>query len=229
MFKTIKTLTVVSALAALLSACGVVNSLIPDQEIGNPLGLDGKTVTMTRTSSTGLSTQAGVTYTDATLSASFADPDLGSLPGGIKPNELVVALAIGPTVEMTGSATATFPDSVTFSNASLDLTVDDASGDAAFEDTFDATGLNLVLTKSSCTADNTAGTQSCSYSTSTSGNASVLLMDIASADFNTLWKLMTNDASPNTVSGSFSLTTSAEIPATSVTVTLQLPNGTLKF
>ena len=80
---------VVGGLALVLSACGLVNSLVPNQTVSNPLGINGKTVTMKSPAlPAGLTTQAPATVASfgGTFSGTFPDLDASKIPGGVKPN-----------------------------------------------------------------------------------------------------------------------------------------------
>jgi hypothetical protein len=216
----------------LLGAC---SSLIPDQTIGNPFGLDGKTVTLEEQPpalQAGLSAQAVSATYSGDLSTTFKDFEQ-ALPGGVRPSSISENLGLAAELKVaSSSAEAAFPESLTITASSLEFTATDGSGTPTLSQSFNsASGLALVITKKagSCALAGTITT--CTYTLSTPSTV-LLLLALSGNTFSTFFDILSKGTSSNTLTATFSLivTGDALFPSDSqVTVTLKTSQGTLKF
>lgn len=225
--KSIATLVLLAGLALLLSACGLVNALIPDQAIDNAFGLDNQELTLTVIDSSALRSAASTTFS-GDVTATFDDPDLSDVPAGIRPDAIEEVVALGATVSASSvmAVPSDFPDTMTITGASLSATVDDPSNDPTLTKTIASDALALSLAKADCNV--TVGT-TCTFSV-TATDAQLLLLSIEGSEFDTVWTLLSNGSSPNTLDGTFELTVDQALPSDSqVTIVLDTNAGTLKF
>jgi hypothetical protein len=221
------------SLTFVLAAC---SSLIPDQKVENVFGLDGKSVTLEQVAQSGLTQselgaqQVSVVYSGA-LSATFNDLDQ-DLPGGIRPSGISESVGIQANLSV-ASATANeaaFPTTLSITASQLSFTLTDGSGNPNVSQSFNSSaGLNLVLTKGTCTTGAT-GT-SCTYTTN-AVSAILLVAQLVGSNFSTFFDIISGGGEPNTLMGNFSLTLVGDslFPADSrMTVVLQTSEGTLTF
>lgn len=222
----------VSLVLGLTLVLGACSSLIPDQTIGNPFGLDGKTVTLEQAPAAELNAQAVQATYSGSLSSTFPDFEQ-SIPGGVSPSGISENLGIETDIRVS-SATATsdtvFPDSLTIVASQLSFTVTDGSGTPSLTKTFkSAAGLSLVMTKGSC---QTTGGVTCTYTLSVPDTV-LLVIQLLGADISTFFNdILDGGGEPNTLTGNFSLTVSGDtlFPEDSeVTVKLNTTEGTLTF
>jgi hypothetical protein len=221
----------VVGLVLILSAC---SSLIPDQAITNPFGLDGKTVTLEQqTTQAGLSAQALSAVYKGSVSSSFADLSL-ELPGGIAPSGISENVGIKADIKVASSALeAAFPESLSIVASQLAFTVSDGSGTPSVSQTFDsASGLNLTLSKKPGGCGVAGTTTTCTYTTNAVDTV-LLVAQLVGGNFSTFFNdILRGGSAPNTLTGNFSLTISGDalFPADSkVTVILHTSKGTLMF
>ena len=226
---------VVGGLALVLSACGLVNSLVPNQTVTNPLGIDGSTVTMTAPAPTaGLTPQAPGTATSfgGHFSGTFADINASKIPNGVKPNGFDANIDVAATATIATSSPSTLPTSFDVTKVTLGLTVNDgakAGGTPSFTlaPPYTHTGTLLHLTRTTaCT------TSPCTYSVSKGPDFGSALIGLAlsSSDVNTLWTIVTSGQSTNYASGVIDVQVSNALPSDSaLTVTLVSKDGTLTF
>lgn len=232
--KILRSFVALGAAALLLSGCGLLGGLVPDQQVNDPVGLNNVDVTMTAVS-TAATTQAIATATDFSGSAdgSFADFDTSSIPSGVTPKSLTAGIDLGAQATIYSSsavAASDFPDTTTITAASIDITVTDGNGTpstSASASASDAGGL-VQLSKGSCAAQ--AVGWSCTYDAALVGGVSSMLTVTVSSNFGQLWTIATAGGSPNTVSGTYAVTLDTGVPSDAdVTVTLVSPQGTLSF
>jgi hypothetical protein len=227
---------VVLSLVLLLGAC---SSLIPDQSVTNPFGLDGKSVTLSQQAQLqesqlkqpGLNAQALSATLSGAITASFNDFDQ-DLPGGIRPSGISENLGIGANVQVrsaSGVGEAAFPNTLSVVASQLTFTVKDGSGQPTVTKTFtSASGLNLVINKGTCQVGSGV---TCTYTTNAVGTV-LLLLQLVGSDFSTFFDILSEGSEPNTLEGTFSLTVSGDalFPSDSqVTVVLETTQGTLSF
>ncbi len=140
----------VAGLAALLlTACG---NLIPDQQVTNPLGLDGTAVQVEFQAPDVLTAQAIGAQAEADFS--FSDYDLPDLP--ISPTELANELSVA-SATLSGD-TATAPDTIDLSDVEVTVRIwhgafsyDAAEEDARVEAVVEAAS-DITLNRVSCDA-----------------------------------------------------------------------------
>lgn len=224
--KMICKLGMLTALVTLLGACGLVNSFIPDQPVNNALGLDGKEVELGQQPSL-LAPQQAATYSGQ-LTATFADFDASDVPDAVNPNTLKEILGIEPSFEVTAAAAENdFAPELTLSASELSLSISDASGPTINKSYGSEDNLGIAFTKGDCEV---AALTMCTYTTSLT-EVVLLSLSIGGADLDRLYKeILTDNDSPNGVSGSFSLELDGTVPAgASVKVTLDTQGGTLTF
>lgn len=222
---------VVLSLVLVLSACA---SLIPEQSVTNPFGLDGKSVTLSQQAQLrqpGLSAQALSATLSGNISATFPDFNQ-SLPGGIRPSGISENLGIEANVGVSSASStseADFPSTLSIVASQLTITVKDGSGQPTVNKTLNSgSGLNLVINKGSCQV---AGGVTCTYTTNAAATV-LLLLQLVGSDFSTFFDILSGGSAPNTLEGTFSLTISGDslFPADSqVTVVLNTTQGTLAF
>jgi hypothetical protein len=219
----------VLGLAFFLSSCG---ALIPDQNVENVFGLDGKSVTLSQQQQiqqAGLAAQAVAATFSGAISASFNDFDQ-SIPGGIRPTGISENVGLEATVRV-ASATATseadFPSTLNIVASQLNITVADGSGQPTINKAFNSvSGLSIALNKGSCTV---ASGVTCTY-TINATNAILLLAQLVGSEMGTFYTIISSGGEPNTVTGTFSISVDALFPANSqVTVVLNTSDGVLTF
>lgn len=220
-----------SLLIVALTACGVVNSLIPDQAIENPFGIDGQELILSHESSGGVSAQQVIDTYSGPFDVSFADQDV-DLPNGIGPNGLKETIGFGSTITVTSAtaADADFPATATVTASSMSIEITDGSGDPSVSKTFDAnSSISVSLTKGTCSAV-VLGT-ACDYTLS-GDHAGVIKASMTGSDFDTLFDILTEGGSPNDLSGTLSLSFQGDkaFPTDSAaTVVIETTGGTLTF
>jgi hypothetical protein len=224
---------VVGGLALVLSACGLVNSLVPNQTVANPLGINGTQVTMTSPPPTaGLAPQATATTFGGAFHGTFSDIDASKIPSGVKPNGFDADINVAATATITTSSAGSLPASFDVTEVTLNLTVNDgptAGGTPSFTLTppYDHKGTSLLhFTKTSCTATE------CTYSVTQGPDfgSALIALALSSSDVNTLWTIVTSGQPTNYASGVATVTVSTPLPSdAALTVTLVSKDGTLKF
>lgn len=227
--KTFRTVAALAGLALLLSACGLLNAFVPDQQVTDPLGIDGQQVTLAAVSTAGLSAQAaaGTTF-GGSFSGTFGDFDASGIPSGVHPNGFSTDIGIGAIATLATSSPGSLPATFDVTGVSLTLTVADGSGAPSFTLTppYSKSGTLLHLNQTSCTST------SCNYDVTAGpdlGKALVSL-NLTSADVATLWSIVTAGNPTNDAKGTVSLTVSQTLPSdTTLTVTLVSKEGTLTF
>lgn len=232
--RTFRIVAALAGLALVLSACGLVNSLIPDQQVANPLGINGQQLTLGAVSAPALSPQSPLPPTTTfggSFSGTFSDIDASNIPSGVAPKSFSADIDVGATATLT-TAASSLPASFDVTNVSLTLTVKDGSGTPSFTLTppYAKSGTLLVFTQTSCTT--TSSGTSCDYAVTAGpdlGNALVAL-NLSTADVATLWKIVTGGSATNDASGTVTVQVSQALPAdTQLTVTLVSKEGTLSF
>lgn len=200
---------VLVGLAAALSACGLLNTLIPPVE--NPLGLDGVEVALDYDGPAALrlAPQAAETFSgsiDATTS------DLTDAP--LDPRSLTTDLGFSSVVleaDATTTAAADFAAEITVESISFTMTVnDDATASPVTVGPFTGTELGIGFAKGTCTDDGV--TVACPYSPVSSALEGIEV-SISGDDFAALFAVFTNDSEPNVVGGPVSITIDPSVPA----------------
>ncbi len=233
-----RTLAVLSGLALVLSACGLVNSLIPDQQVTNPLGINGQSVTMSAQPATAaLSSQATGTDTfGGNFSGTFNDIDASSIPGGVKPSGFVTDIGIDSTATIASPSASSLPSTIKLTKVALSLQVNDgatAGGTPSFSLTppYSHAGTLLVLTQQAGTCSTASGI-SCDYAVAAGPDlgAALIALVLSSGDVNTLWDIVTGGNSTNHTNGSISVTLDQTLPSdATLQVKLVSKEGTLSF
>lgn len=211
------------ALVALaLTACGM---LIPDQSVGNPLGLDGQTIAITFPAPATLVAQAVQGDAEADFAFQDFETDISALP--VSPAELANELSI-ESASLSGDP-ATAPESITLSDAVVVLQIwhDAASyGDALdghrTEVTAESQGA-ITLERDTCSVD--ACTYSYGGATPAFGVASFTGSQLAAG-------LTIFTQAPTTNSGHVALTLTGEpdsLAGRTLTITVDASQGKLKF
>lgn len=228
--RTFRIVAAVAGLALVLSACGLVNSLIPDQSVTDPLGLNGTSVTMSAPSTPALGAQLVVTTTtlSGAFNGSFGDFDASSIPSGVHPSGFAAPIDVAATASIATATPGSLPTSFSVTGVTLDLTVKDGSGAPSFtlSPPFSNTGTLLTFTQTACTAS------SCDYSVAAGPDlgSALIALSLSSSDVATLWQIVTGGNATNTAQGSITVTVDQGLPADSaLTVQLVSPTGTLTF
>lgn len=213
---------VLFALVVLLSACGALNSFVPDQEVDNAFGLDGQVVTLSKADAQ-LQVQATESFTGS-VSTEISDIDTSEIPDWVSPSALEEVLGMEPRLSVSSLDAGSLPDTIELSAASLSITVSD--GEASLSADFASDGLDTEFTLEDC------GVGECSYTVNL-GFVTLMQIVLTGQELATLYDdILTNGDSPNQVEASFSLSlTSANgLPADAeVSLTLQTDEGVLKF
>lgn len=209
--------------AALISAC----SLIPPQEVNDPLGLNGEelAVAFVGVTSAGEGFGAQAVAGDASGTFDFADlgGDIPLNPGTLSNPVSIASAKLGPATE------ADAPDVITLSDAVLTIRV--WQGAATYEVAEGANRVEHVLTVSepinlnvgSCFAG------SCSYTLDGDGPA-FGAVNLSGSPLSTLLDIAFNAPSPN--HGSATLTVQGEpdeLAGKTLTLTLAAATGTVSF
>jgi FlaG/FlaF family flagellin (archaellin) len=233
-----RTLAVLSGLALVLSACGLVNSLVPDQKVANPLGIDGQTITMSAQPGTAaLSPQATGTNTfGGHFSGTFGDINASSIPGGVKPSGFVADIGIDSTATIASTSASSLPATINVTNVGLSLQVNDgatAGGTPSFTLTppYKHAGTLLVLNQQAGTCSTTSGI-SCDYAVTAGPDlgAALIALSLSSSDVGTLWQIVTTGSSTNHAAGTVSVTLDQNLPSdATLQVKLVSKEGTLSF
>jgi hypothetical protein len=162
MLRNLRSLVLVVAGAALLSACGLLNAFIPDQEIasgvlGIPAG--GTDVTLTAAAeAAGVATaQADATVFVGELTGS-ASVDALDVPGFVEADTISETVTLGNEV-VVRHASATGPFTVTAIQVAGDVTIGNAT--LPLPGGIGVSGLSLLLSDPTCVAD--AAEQVCTY------------------------------------------------------------------
>ena len=228
--RTFRTVIVVAALALLVSAC---SSLIPDQTVTNPLGLNNSKVTLNETSTAGIAPQAtGSSTFSGSTSSSIKNIDSSNIPSWANPNGFDTSIsATGVTIKPGDSSS--LPATLDVTQVTFGATVTDGSGSPKVTVNYDSGTKSqiLVLTRTSCSSTLADG---CTYSVAAGSDlqaaADLIPLSLSSSQVNTLWTIITGGSSPNGVSATVGVTVNAALPTgTQMVVTLGNASGTLKF
>lgn len=205
-----------------LAACG---ALIPDQTVGNPLGLDGQTVAITFPAPATLVTQAVQGDAEADFAFQDFETDISSLP--VSPAELSNDLSI-KTASLSGD-TATAPETITLSDAVVDLrlwhdaaTYAEAASGHRVQVTAQSQGA-VTLERDTCSE--TACTYTYDGAAPAFGVASFTGAQLSAG-------LTIFTQAPTTNSGHVALTLTGEpdsLAGRTLTITIDASQGTLKF
>ena len=221
------------AITALLSACGVLNNFLPDQTLDDPLGIDGQEVIL---EPAGVAPAVAPQQTQGTWSqsatTSLDDIDTTDIPNWVDPATLFVDVGFEATVTFTSLNAldgSEFSETFTFDDAAItNLTIsDDDSSQTVELPTFSTPGDATVrLQKDACTSPPVE----CTY-TATSGLADfVIPIEIAGANMDALYDILTSGSQTNTSSVTLELTATGTAPDdTTITVVIDAPTGTLTF
>lgn len=218
--KTLKLAALAGAAALLLSACSMLNALVPDQPVTDALGLDGQAVTLTPVAPAALGTAAAASeFRDAGLSATFADLDVSQVPAGIQPSALEQEIGLGATLTVTFADGAAQPDALTVTGMDVDLTLADAGSSLSVVGS--VTDLDASFAKDACTGS------VCTYALSTSATPAMTL-ELADLVFDLAYEIMTTGGE-NTLSGAYAVTIDPAVDVVSIEATLVSSEGVLKF
>lgn len=216
---TIRLAVAAAAAALLLAAC---SSLIPDQNVTDPLGLDGQSVDITFPG--GETVVALAVAGSGSTDFTFPDLEIPDLP--VTPAELTNEVSIASASLNAGAGEA--PDQITLSGATLTVRV--WHGAASFDDAADKADFVLnaqgavTLTRGGCTVD------SCAYTYNgvlpAFGVASLTGAKLASA-----MQVATTAPTPNDghVEVSLSGEPEADLAGRTLTITLDGESGTIGF
>ncbi|HEX7000225.1 MAG TPA: hypothetical protein VF164_00860 [Trueperaceae bacterium] len=204
---------------ALLTAC---SSLIPDQNVTDPLGLDGQSVAI---AFPGGETVVAMAVTGSG-SADFTFPDLEIPDLPLSPAELTNEVSIASASLNAGAGEA--PDQITLSGATLTVRV--WHGAATFDDADDKADFVLnaqgavTLTRGGCTVD------SCAY-TYTGVLPAFGVASLTGAELASAMQVATEAPTPNDghVSLSVAGEPEADLAGRTLTITLDGESGTIGF
>ena len=227
--RTFRTVIVVAALALLVSAC---SSLIPDQTLTNPLGLNNKSVALDTVTTAGLAPQAGATSTTFSGSTSSTFQDVSGIPSWVSASGFQSDLT-ATSVTINSTAPSTLPASLDVTEFKFDVTAKDGSGSPSLTFNYDSgqkTQL-LKLTQTSC--DSTSCTYSVAAGSDLSGTVDQLVqISLSSGDAQKLLDMVRGGDATNDVSASVALTVGTALSTTTTTsmdITLKNATATLKF
>jgi hypothetical protein len=222
-----------AGLGLMLSGCNaVLNTLIPDQPITNPFGLNDVLLTLT-TSPDDSSLESAVYSGGSSNSLSNLAPDAfgPTRPTGIE-EQLGLASSLTLSSAFANNASdpqRVFPESLTLSKSSLNFTVIDGPRGAEFEDVFDSPPSSIfTLTKETCETNSSRTV--CTYALDK--QTPLLHIQLLGEDFNTLFDFITSGGQPNTIRGTLSLELTGEsLPPldSELRVVLKTSEGKVKF
>lgn len=225
-----------AGLGLLLSSCNaILNTLIPDQPITNPFGLNDRLLilTMPRPDDPLASLESATYSGDSSNNISNLAPGAfgPTRPTGIE-EQLGIASSLTISSAFANNASdpqAVFPEILTLSKSTLSFTVVDGPGGAEFEDVFESLpGLTSTLTKETC--ETNSSRTICTYALDK--ETPLLQIQLLGEDFNTLFDFITAGGQPNTISGSLSLELTGEsLPPldSEIRVMLKTSEGKVKF
>lgn len=221
-----------AAVTLLLAAC---NNFVPAQTLGNPLGLDGKSVTLNTVSTSGLTPQATHTAVfQGSTTTTIQDPDLSQVPSWASPNGFTTGIDAGSVVLKPGDAT-TLPSSLTVTRTQFSVSLTDGSGNpnVTWSDDSGASPLQLLtLTRDTCGATAADG---CSYTVQAGSDLQGALAQVSLTPSQTskMWTILSGGSSQDDVSMDATVTatsTDLAVPAgTQMVITLDNSSGTLTF
>jgi hypothetical protein len=222
-----------ASLGLLLSGCNaVLNTLIPDQPITNPFGLNDRLLILTMPRP--VASLESATYSGDS-SNSLTNLTSGAF-GPTRPTGIEEQLGIAPNLTISSTFAnnasdpqAVFPEILTLSKSTLSFTVVDGPGGAEFEDVFESpSGLTFTLTKETC--ETNSSRTICTYNLDK--ETPLLQIQLLGEDFNTLFDFITAGGQPNTVGGSLELELTGEsLPPldSELRVILKTSEGKVRF
>lgn len=220
---------ILAAVGLVLSAC---NALIPNQQLTNPLGINGTKVTLGSANITGLGTQAlhTASFQGSKNNISLTDPDLSNLPGWVKPNGFKTALSAAG-VALTGTS-STLPQTLDVTEVIIKLTIQDGSGKPTLTWSYDTGQKTQLLKLTQSTCDTTAGQCTYTVAPGTDLSGSLVPVDLSSSDVSTLWTILDGGSTTDNVSiaATIDVAGSTAVPSgTQMILTVGNETGTLTF
>lgn len=237
-----------------LSACGVVEDVIGPQQIANPLGIDGRELTLHPAPGTahdgaeaarreslppapsalaadGVAPQQTRGYAADVGPVPVPDIAASGIPGWFDPDALTVDVGFRSTVvvasELALSGDA-FPEAIVFERATIAaLTVADGSGQPRVEVPPVSTpdAATVSLAKVDCGG---VVPLRCTYAAQAGLDAFVIPLGVEGSRMDDLYAILTGGSSSNQVDGRFELSASGALPDdVAITITLHAPTGTL--
>jgi hypothetical protein len=198
-----------ASLGLLLSSCSsLVNTLIPDQPVDNPFGLNDRLLILTMPRPD----DPFAPLESATYSGGLSN-DLvniaSSVFGPTRPTGLEEQLGIASNLTVSSAFAnnspdpqTVFPETLTLSKSSLSFKVVDGPQGAEFGDVFTSpSDLTFTLTKKTC--ETNVSRTLCTYVLNK--ETPLLQIQVLGENFNTLYDFITGGGQPNTISGSLSL------------------------
>lgn len=228
-------------LTVVLSGCSLVQAVLPDQEVtvADPLGLDGVVVTAAFIGSTSLSAgtigaqQAGVELVGSLPAVQVPEIDTTEFRG-FSPVSLSADVGFRATAEIhSPSATDASQLGATLSftfSALRTIAIDDGSGDGpvSYGPFATPSGVTVTVTQDTCLT--TSAGVTCSYDLSGALEDFVMPAVFTGGDLADLVAILSNDVTPNDLSGTLDLTVDGTIPPdVEVTITLDSATGTIVF
>ncbi len=228
MKQTVRNLILVVVGAAALTACGVLNAFVPDQEVaGGVLGLGDGVDVVLAPAQAAVTTLAGTPVTtwvgsiDETVGLDALDADL---PDAIEPAALTETIQLGDTVVVTHPETPT--GSFTVTGVAIGGTF--ALGGATFNVPagLSVDGLNVVFDDPTCVGD---AVQTCTYTTAS--GLPELNLAFAASQVQAYWDLLTGIGGDVSVDLTVTVTLAPDgLPSdATVTVTLDTLGATIAF
>jgi hypothetical protein len=220
----VRFLTIV-ILALVLSACGLLAGLIPDQSIDDPFGLDGTVVTVSRPNGdlAPLTDQLSGSFTATVESLGIAGlPPL--VTGAVSPSSISDVLSIRQTVQVAAPGEVAFAPSYAITAARVSLEVFDGNR-SVLSHSWSADDLALRLDGSAQVdgEGNTSGLYTAQL------DVPLVELELAGQRARNYFRLLTTEGS-YTVEGSIVLQLEPSFPAgAEMTVTLLSLGGTLAF
>jgi hypothetical protein len=228
MLKSVRSVALVAVAAFALSACGLLSSFIPPQEIdGGVLGLGGGVdVALTPPVTTAsLQTLARTTWV-GTLTESFALDGLGAdIPNFVSPKGLAESIDLGDTIVVRNAF-----DTGEFTVTGLQLGGTFTVGTTTYPLPAGAvvTGLSVLFDDPVC-VDAAAGGRECTYTTAQ--NVPSVGVQLLQSHVQAYWNLL--KAGGGTVSANLTVTVTLANPGlpedATVTVTLESAGATISF
>ena len=242
------------AVLLVLAACGIVEDVVGPQLVANPLGIDGRELTLRPSMGSGLggagaTVQGGFTPAPSAREATGAasqqtrtysadvgpvpvpDIDASGIPGWFDPDALTVEVGFRSTATVASDLALSgdeLPDAIVFEQAAIiELAVVDGSGQPRVEVPPVATpaAASVSLVKVGCTG---IAPLRCTYTAQGSLDAFVVPLAVDGGRMDALYGILTGGSPSNAADGRFELAASGALPEdVAITVTLHAPTGIL--
>lgn len=217
----------IAGLALLLSACGALAGLIPDQSIADPFGLDGTAVTVAAPATGGVAALATAQLTGS-FTATVDSGGLAGLPplvtGAVNPATISDVLTIRQAVQVAAPGQVDFAPSYLITGVRLSLEVFDGTRSVLSQTSIHD---DLALTLSGSAQPDGEGNTTGLYTAQL--DVPLLELELAGQRARNYFRLLATEGSYR-VEGSLTLEIGPPFPTgAEMTVTLKSLGGTLTF